>query len=183
MEHVVQETAVRLFNPKKWKTCGFIVVVTLTGKQIFLSGLSWLHDAMKMWRSLGVDGCADHRAAAGTVEGFRLMSWQEPLKGRWRRELRLSLRSSGKNWSEQATDCSRCLIRTDVTQHYPPQQSVLRLEQVIFEKKVQTAWKDAALCPVTAQTVNHGAQLNNAQRSFVFLTGLPFECTHSWLTA
>lgn len=61
-----------------------------------------------------------------------------------------SLRGSGKNWSEQAGDCSCCLIRTDVTQHNPPQQSVLRLEQVIFERKVQSAWKAAALCPLTA---------------------------------
>lgn len=78
-----------------------------------------------------------------------------------------SLRSSGKNWSEQAGDCSCCLIRSDVTQHNPPQQSVLRLEQVIFEKKVQTAWKAAALCPLTAQSVNHGAQLNCAQTFFL----------------
>lgn len=81
---------------------------------------------------------------AGTVAGLRLMWWQDLLKERWRSSS--SLRSSGKTWSEQAGHSSHCLIRTDVTKHNPSQQSVLKLEQVIFEKKVQAVWEGATLC-------------------------------------
>lgn len=123
---------------KKWKTWGFVVVVKLTGKHNHVRSyeLSYLHDGMKMWRS------GDWEWVDVLTTGLH----QEQLKGsgwwgdrsHWRAGeggSSSSLRSLGKNWSEQAGDCSRCLIRTDVTQHYLPQQSVLRLEQVIFEKE------------------------------------------------
>lgn len=148
--------------------------VTLTGEQIRALNPTSCHNVMVGW------GC--WRAAVLPVEsGSRWKSWPQGCsRNSWRvrgwcgdRSHRRageggssgSLRSSGKNWSEQAGDCSRCLIRTDVTQHNPPQQFVLRLEQVIFEKKVQTACEAAALCPMTAQPVNHGAHLSCAHTS------------------
>ena len=135
-------------------------------------GLSWLYGGMRMLESgsasewsLAVGERADHRAAARN--SWRVRGWCGDRSHRRAGEggSSGSLRSSGENWSEQAGDCSCCLIRTDVTQHNPPQQFVLRLEQVIFEKKVQAACEAAALCPMTARPVNHGAHLSCAHTS------------------
>lgn len=127
----------------QWKMSGFIVVVTLTGKQILLSNHMSCHHFMtseqkkKMRRTSG--GSSGGRVWEEQVEvltrgcsnsRWSVQSWCGD-SSYWRAGgggSNNSLRSSGKNWSEQACDCSCCLIRTDITQHNPPQQSVPQLK-------------------------------------------------------